>query len=251
MLLTDVACRTAKPTASAVRKLSDGRGLQLWVHPNGSKLWRLAYRFARKQPAEILVQQNVDQGIAILRDSALAPQQRADKVRALLKEMVDTKRVALFTLGTYARSASPAELQTFQTAFSGYTTELLLRNVADNPDERISVTGSTARSQDDVIVSAKLFGSMRTNGAPVNLAFRVRKNETGAETVVDVQVEGVWLALSQRDDFSAWLQQHQGDVTGLAHELETRSEKISHDGVTSGPSRPDKDARPSTAVSMR
>jgi hypothetical protein len=23
--------------------------LQLWVHPNGSKLWRLAYRFGRKQ----------------------------------------------------------------------------------------------------------------------------------------------------------------------------------------------------------
>ena len=49
MLLSDAACRTAKPTATAITKLSDGRGLQLWVHPNGSKLWRLAYRFGRKQ----------------------------------------------------------------------------------------------------------------------------------------------------------------------------------------------------------
>ena len=49
MPLSDAACRAAKPTAAAIKKLSDGRGLQLWVHPNGSKLWRLAYRFGRKQ----------------------------------------------------------------------------------------------------------------------------------------------------------------------------------------------------------
>jgi integrase len=30
-------------------KLSDGGGLQLWVYPNGSKLWRYAYRFGGKQ----------------------------------------------------------------------------------------------------------------------------------------------------------------------------------------------------------
>lgn len=48
MLLSDAKCRTALPTAK-VRKLSDGEGLQLWIHPNGAKLWRLAYRFAGKQ----------------------------------------------------------------------------------------------------------------------------------------------------------------------------------------------------------
>ncbi|WP_100961225.1 integrase arm-type DNA-binding domain-containing protein [Bosea sp. FBZP-16] len=48
MPLSDVAIRAAKPAAS-VRKLSDGGGLQLWLMPNGAKLWRLAYRFAGKQ----------------------------------------------------------------------------------------------------------------------------------------------------------------------------------------------------------
>ena len=48
MPLTDAACRAAKPT-SALRKLSDMGGLQLWVTPTGSRLWRLAYRFAGKQ----------------------------------------------------------------------------------------------------------------------------------------------------------------------------------------------------------
>jgi integrase len=48
MSLTDVAVRTAKASAK-ITKLSDGGGLQLWIMPNGSKLWRLAYRFAGRQ----------------------------------------------------------------------------------------------------------------------------------------------------------------------------------------------------------
>ena len=48
MPLSDVACRTARPVAT-IKKLSDGWGLQLWVHPSGSKLWRYAYRYDGKQ----------------------------------------------------------------------------------------------------------------------------------------------------------------------------------------------------------
>jgi integrase len=42
--LTDTECRTAKPEATRYKK-SDGGGLRLLVQPNGSKLWRMAYRF--------------------------------------------------------------------------------------------------------------------------------------------------------------------------------------------------------------
>jgi integrase len=48
MPLTDVACRSAKPSQK-LRKLSDMAGLQLWIQTNGSRLWRYAYRFGGKQ----------------------------------------------------------------------------------------------------------------------------------------------------------------------------------------------------------
>ena len=47
MGLSDTRCRTVKPT-DKIQKLSDGGGLQLWVMPNGSKLWRVAYRYGAK-----------------------------------------------------------------------------------------------------------------------------------------------------------------------------------------------------------
>ncbi|MFG1298000.1 tyrosine-type recombinase/integrase [Xanthobacter variabilis] len=47
MALTDLALRNAKPKEKAY-KLFDGGGLHLLVNPNGSRIWRLAYRFAGK-----------------------------------------------------------------------------------------------------------------------------------------------------------------------------------------------------------
>jgi integrase len=48
MSLTDVTCKNAKPREKAY-KLSDDRGLYLFVRPNGSKSWRLKYRFIGKE----------------------------------------------------------------------------------------------------------------------------------------------------------------------------------------------------------
>ena len=47
MALNDTTIRNLKPQQDLYKK-SDGEGLQLHVMPGGSKLWRLAYRFAGK-----------------------------------------------------------------------------------------------------------------------------------------------------------------------------------------------------------
>jgi integrase len=48
MPLKDITVRNAKARPRP-RKLSDGGGLHILIQPTGSKLWRLAYRFAGKQ----------------------------------------------------------------------------------------------------------------------------------------------------------------------------------------------------------
>ncbi|HHM1740808.1 TPA: tyrosine-type recombinase/integrase, partial [Klebsiella pneumoniae] len=48
MALTDIKVRTTKPSDKPF-KLTDGRGMHLLINPNGSKYWRLQYRFGGKQ----------------------------------------------------------------------------------------------------------------------------------------------------------------------------------------------------------
>lgn len=47
-MLTNVAINAFKPADKPYKK-SDGGGLFLLVQPNGSKIWRFAYRFEGKQ----------------------------------------------------------------------------------------------------------------------------------------------------------------------------------------------------------
>src|SRR6202035_3697222 len=54
MPITDTVCRTSKSREKPY-KLSDGGGLYLLVERNGSKLWRHAFRFDRKQKLIALV----------------------------------------------------------------------------------------------------------------------------------------------------------------------------------------------------
>jgi phospholipid transport system substrate-binding protein len=175
-------------------------------------------------PAEQFVQQGLDKGYAVLNDTSLSLGERGDKFRAVLANTMDTKRVALFTLGIYARTTKDQELDRYASAFSEFVTAVLQHDLAGDPGETVAVTGSVARTPDDVIVTAKLNGSTRANGQPIDLGFRVRMDPTGNYKLVDLLVEGVSMALAQRSDYTTWLQQHHGDVAALTNELQLRAQ---------------------------
>ena len=184
--------------------------------------------FAAPSSPESFVQQNVEQGFAILNDKSLAPSEREAQFRALLLSITDVKRVALFTLGPYARGVSDSQEESFVNAFASYFVVVLEQNLERYPGQTVTVTGSKIRAADDVIVTAKLSGgaAATSRAAPVNIAFRIRTNASGADSVVDLQVEGVSMALTQRDEFSAFLAQHAGNIGLLTAELEARAARV-------------------------
>jgi ABC-type transporter MlaC component len=54
----------------------------------------------------------------------------------------------------------------------------------------------------------------------------VRKTSDGRPIVTDIQVEGVWLALSQRSDFNGFLQQHGGRIPDLTADLKRQAQVL-------------------------
>jgi len=177
-------------------------------------------------PEATFVQQNIDKGYAILNDRSLAPQQRTDKFRDFLSHLMDTKRIATFELGPYVRTSTDGDVAKFADGLGDLIASLFQHDLAGNPGETLSVTGSVSHGPDDVIVTTVLTGSPHANGQPVNMAFRVRKDAKGAPSVVDFQFEGVSMAMSQRRDFYSWLQQRHGDVAGLASDLHARAQRM-------------------------
>jgi phospholipid transport system substrate-binding protein len=199
------------------------RALTLGLIVTATALLPSTATYAAAIPSETFVQQNVDNGLAVLNDRRLTPQERDIRFHDILLSATDVRRIALFTLGKYAVGASDSQINNFVNAFSDFFILVFEHHLDRNTGATIEVTGSKVRAPDDVIVTARLIGP---DGKPVNIAFRVRKNAAGADTVVDLQVEDVSMVLTERDEFSAYLQQHGANIDTLAAELGERAAKL-------------------------
>jgi phospholipid transport system substrate-binding protein len=179
-------------------------------------------------PAEMFVQQNVDRGYRILNDQALSREQRREQFRNFLLSLTDLHRIGMFTLGQYARGATPADLQAFDKAFTDYAVAVYESRLVKYSGQTLKVTGSIPRASDDVIVNAVVANARASSGQePIRVAFRVRKTADGRPIITDMEAEGIWLALTERSDFIAYLQQHGGSISALTDHLKSQAEQTS------------------------
>jgi len=111
MALTEIEAKKAKATEKPM-KLSDGGGLFLLVQPNGSKYWRLAYRFNGKQKTLAL---GVYPDIS-LKDA----RQRREDARKLLANDVDP--------GENRKAAKSAKTERAANSFETIAREWFVKN---------------------------------------------------------------------------------------------------------------------------
>ena len=180
---------------------------------------------AAASPAETFVQQNIDKGYAIL-NASLSDDQRRAQFRTFMLGLTDTRRIGMFTLGQYANGASKADLDKFTDAFIDYAVAVYESRLSKYKGQTLKVTGSSERAPDDIVVNADVVNPNSSNGQPFKVGFRVRKTSDGRPIITDMQVEGVWLALSQRSDFTGFLQQHGGSLAALTDNLHMQAQQI-------------------------
>jgi phospholipid transport system substrate-binding protein len=168
--------------------------------------------------AETFVSDNIQRGFDILNDRGASPAVRKARFADFIVELTDVKRVALFLLGHYAAKASPADTDAYVAAYQAYVQSIYQSYFTLYAGQSLRVIDSRMRAPDDFVVRTSVTGG---NSVPLEIDFRVRTD--GAKPVlVDMAVAGVWLALAQRDEFTAVLGQSNGDVKALTAHLRAR-----------------------------
>ncbi len=171
---------------------------------------------AAQNVAEAFVDENIHEGLDILKDKKLNSVQRRDQFETLLLGLVDVRRIALFTLGQYRRTAPPEDVEAFVAAFKNYATAAYQSYFAKYTNQNLKVIGSTQRNPTDFIVQTQLL-EPGSSQQPAEVDFRVR-TDAGKPVLVDVAYQGIWLSLAQRDQFVGFLGQNNGNVrTLIAH----------------------------------
>jgi phospholipid transport system substrate-binding protein len=176
-----------------------------------------AVPLAATQPARAAnVGDNIHKGLEILNNKRLNTVQRRDQFETFLLGLVDVRRIGLFTLGQYRRTAPPEDIEAFVAAFKNYAVAAYQSYFSKYSGQTLKVTGSTERSPTDFIVATQL-NDPSSNQPPLEVDFRVR-TDGGRPVLVDVSVSGIWLSLEERDQFTAFLGQNSGNIrTLIAH----------------------------------
>jgi phospholipid transport system substrate-binding protein len=174
---------------------------------------------ASAPPAEEFVQANVQKGLTILNNHSASMEQKRSQFEVFILGLTDMKRIAKFTLGQYRRTATPQDQDAFAAAFQSYAIAVYQSYFTKYSGQTLRVTGSQERAPGDTIVTTQLIDpNDRSGQQPLEVDFRV-VSDGGKFVVIDFSVAGIWLAIEERDQFSAFLGQNNGSIPTLISHL--------------------------------
>lgn len=177
----------------------------------------VAFARARDPQAEQFVQTEGQKALSVVANRAVPASARDAAFRQMIDQLADFQRITGFVLGKYARVATPAQRQQFNSVFRVYAQNLFQSHLAGFKGNRLQVTGSVVRGPGDVVVNTTVSGD--PNAGPLPVAWRVLGGP-GSYKAVDVQTRGVWLAITLQQDFVSTIDNAGGDVTVLITRLQ-------------------------------
>ena len=173
-------------------------------------------------PAEQFVADNAQKAMSILNNAALTKEQRKNQFQTFLLGLTDIQAIGRYTIGQYRRSASPEDLTAFDAAFKEYAMSVYQSYFAKYSGQSLKVTGSSALGADDIMVKTVTVDPKKPQAKPYEVNFRVQ-TVAGRQIVSDFSVEGVWIRELERNDFTSYLGQHNGDVKALNQMLRQKA----------------------------
>jgi phospholipid transport system substrate-binding protein len=177
----------------------------------------LAQGAARDPSAETFVQTKAQRVIAVLADRKTSDAQKKQIFHQAVDELADVPRITNFVLGKYARTVTPDQRSRFAAAFRTYAENVYQSRIDDFRGEQLKVTGSVVRKPGDVIVNTTISGGQNTTPLPVSWRLL---GDGQSWKVVDVQFKGVWLAITQQQDFVSTIDNAGGNVEVLITQLQ-------------------------------
>lgn len=123
---------------------------------------------------------------------------RQDALKDLIRRGFNLELTSQFVLGQYWHRATPAQRAEFQDLFTQYLLNSYARHLSSFKPETLDVVSSHPVGERDVLVET----IMSSSDGVAKPVWRVRAQE-GAYRIIDVSVDGVSLALTQRREFAS------------------------------------------------
>lgn len=168
--------------------------------------------------ARTFVATMADQATTVLSSDRSLAERRAE-LKEILRTGFDLDYIGRLVLGPKYRTLSEPQRAAYDDAFKEYVLGTYSRRIDEYGGEELEITGAEPAGSRDVKVTSRITGT--DEGEPVQVSWRVRERESGPK-IIDVEIEGVSMAISQRSEFASVVDQR--GVEGLIAMLEDRGQ---------------------------
>jgi phospholipid transport system substrate-binding protein len=214
-LLTGVSAALIVFNGVGVKAADIGAGIIKPVNEKSASSTIFVNQGQDEQKSKDFIQNIADRGIGFLSNPDLTHEQRKAEFKKLLQDSFDMKAIGRFSLGSYWRTATDSEKKQYLSLFEKMIIEVYSRRFGDYKGEGFKVLSARGDGNSDAIVSSQIISD---KGQKIALDWRVR-NKDGKYKVIDISVEGVSMATTQRSEFSSIIQRGGGNIQVLIDHL--------------------------------
>jgi len=172
--------------------------------------------------AEKFVAKLADDAISKLTDKGVASEEQERRFRKIIQDYIAFKTIARWVLGgRYWRAASDEQRSRYLNLFEQLMVSTYAHRFQKYSGETLEVSGVRKIDASQALVQTTL---QRPNAdKPLRVDWRVRGTGDTLK-VIDIMVEGLSMAQTQRSEFSSVMRDNGGDLDALMANLETRLE---------------------------
>jgi len=171
--------------------------------------------------AQALVSKLADRALEILADKTLSKAGRETQFAKLFTDNFHTRSIGVFVLGRYWRRASPAQRKAYLSVFRRFIVKTYTVRLSQYAGEKFRVRRASGPDNGAYIVESEI---VQKNRPSIPLRWSIRRASTGLK-IVDVVIENLSMAQTQRADFAAILRRR-GSVDGLIKALQEKMQTL-------------------------
>ena len=162
--------------------------------------------------ADVFIQSVVNRAAKTLSEN-LTKDERIEKLKDIARETVDIDGIGRYTLGSYKSKITDSQMIEYKFLFQEYFLKTFSSRLAEYSNPEIEVVSKKKLNENYTMVSSIL---VSTEQRPeVKIDWRVSTKNPDNLLIMNLVIEGLSLARTQKEEFSSIIQSNDGDINAL------------------------------------
>jgi len=162
--------------------------------------------------ADVFIQSVVNRAAKTLGGN-LSKEERIKKLKDIARETVDIDGLSRYSLGSYRDEITDSQMKEYKALFTEYFLKSFSSRLAEYSNPEIEVVSKKKLNKNYTMVSSIL---VSTEQRPeVKIDWRVSTKNPDNLLIMNLVIEGLSLARTQKEEFASIIQSNDGDINAL------------------------------------